>query len=206
MANIQVFTDGSSLDNAAVLSFGGIGVYFPNGELDDISEPFLLEPITNQRAELYAIYTALEKITDQLEFDTVTIYSDSEYSIKSLTEWIHKWKKQGWIGSKKQDVKNRDIIEPIHNIMEKYPGKIKFVHVRAHTGKQDFESRCNHQADKLATAGSNRAKTAISSILTKKSKKSTTRRLVIETSPSSDSELDNSPKPKPKRKPLRVKT
>ncbi len=166
--NIIVFTDGSSLNNASKMSFGGIGIYFPNGELDDISEPFLLKPITNQRTELYAIYTALDKIVGKLEFDVVTIYSDSEYSIKSLTEWIHNWKQNNWKGSTGKPVKNKDIIEPINEIMLKHPSKIKFIHVRSHTGKKDYASIGNDKADKLAVAGANRGKEIVNGVMKKK--------------------------------------
>lgn len=168
--DIIVFTDGSSLNNAAIISFGGIGIHFPNGELDDISEPFMLKPITNQRSELYAIYTAIDKITTELEFNTITVYSDSEYSIKSLTEWIPNWKKNGWKNSMGKPVKNRDIIEPLHQMIERYPNRIKFKHVRSHTGKKDFESIGNDKADKLAVNGSNRCKEIISGILAKSGK------------------------------------
>ncbi len=165
--NIKVFTDGSSLDNASKVSYGGIGIYFPNKELDDISEHFLIRPVTNQRAELYAIYTALDKITNGVKFDTITIYTDSDYSIKSLTVWINNWKKNGWKGSSGKPVKNRDIIEPIHEIMQKYPNQIKFIHVRSHTGKKDFDSVGNDKADKLAVAGAVQGKNAINRILEK---------------------------------------
>jgi ribonuclease HI len=168
--DIIVFTDGSSLNNAAVISFGGIGVHFPNGELDDISEPFMLKPITNQRSELYAIYTAIHKITTELEFNTIMIYSDSEYSIKSLTEWIISWKANGWKNSAGKPVKNRDIIEPINQMMDKYPNRIKFKHVRSHTGKKDFESIGNDKADKLAVDGSNRCREIITEIMAKSGK------------------------------------
>lgn len=168
--DIIVFTDGSSLNNAAVISFGGIGVHFPNGELDDISEPFMLKPITNQRSELYAIYKAICEITNKLEFNTITIYTDSEYSIKSLTEWITNWKANGWMNSTKKPVKNKDIIEPLDQLIDKYPGRIKFKHVRSHTGKKDFESIGNDKADKLAVAGSNRCKEIITKIMAKSGK------------------------------------
>ena len=196
--NINVFTDGSSLDNAAIVSFGGIGIHFPNGEFDDISEPFLLKPITNQRAELYAIYTALDKIVRQPEFTRITVYTDSEYSIKSLTVWINKWKQNDWKGSNNKPVKNRDIIEPIHELMEKNPNKIFFTHVRSHTGKKDFESIGNDKADKLAVYGANRAKNIIDSIV----KKNTKKPIRVETGLSEDTQ----PLPAKKKRVLRVVT
>ena len=158
MKKIIVFTDGSCLDNASEISFGGIGIHYANKELDDVSEPFLIKPITNQRAELYAIYKAIDDITKRLEFETIIVYSDSEYSIKSLTQWIHKWKANNWKKSDGKPVKNRDIIEPIYEIMSSYKDKIKFTHVKSHSKKKDFASIGNEHANDLAIRGATQEK------------------------------------------------
>ncbi len=151
---IKIFTDGSfkKLKNNKILC--GYGIYFPNGELDNVSRPFIHEPLTNQRAELYAILKALRNIEkNKLQFDTIMIYTDSEYSIKSLTEWYKSWEKNNWKNAKGQAVMNQDIIRPLIKILKSNTGKIKFQHVNSHTGKQDFESLSNEMADKLANEG-----------------------------------------------------
>jgi len=149
---ITVFTDGSCLKSKRGI-YAGYGVYFPNGEISNISKPFLKKPITNQRAELYAIKIALEYITELLDFSFINIYTDSEYSIKSLTQWIFKWEKNGWKTAAKKPVKNLDLIKPIYQIIKKYKGRINFIHVRSHTGKKDYLSVGNSEADELAVAG-----------------------------------------------------
>ncbi len=151
---IKIFTDGSfkKLKNKKILC--GYGIYFPNGELDNVSRPFIHEPLTNQRAELYAILKALRNIEkNKIEFDSIIIYTDSEYSIKSVTEWYKSWEKNNWKNAKGQAVMNQDIIRPLIKILKSYSGKIKFQHVNSHTGKQDFESLSNEMADKLANEG-----------------------------------------------------
>ena len=151
---IKIFTDGSfkKLKNNKILC--GYGIYFPNGELDNVSRPFIHEPLTNQRAELYAILKALRNIEkNKVQFDTIMIYTDSEYSIKSLTEWYKSWEKNNWKNAKGQAVMNQDIIRPLIKILKSNTGKIKFQHVNSHTGKQDFESLSNEMADKLANEG-----------------------------------------------------
>jgi ribonuclease HI len=156
--NIKIFTDGSSLNNSGIVSYGGIGIYFPNNEFKNISESFFIKPITNQRTELYAIYVSLKKVIDsKMKFKKIKIYTDSEYSINSLTVWINNWKKNDWKGSNNKPIKNRDIIEPISKLIEKYPDKIKFTHVRSHTGGSDFNSINNNRADKLAVSGARKA-------------------------------------------------
>jgi ribonuclease HI len=150
--NITVYTDGSCLKSGGKIRCG-YGIHFPNEELKDVGKPFLHDPLTNQRAELYAIYKALKKITENLEFDTISIYSDSEYSIKSMTVWIKNWKKNNWKTAGNKDVLNQDLIKKIDKILTEYPKKISFTHVRAHTGGTDEHSIGNDKADKLANTG-----------------------------------------------------
>jgi ribonuclease HI len=149
--DVLVYTDGSCMGKHKNMC--GYGIHFPNNELKDLSKKFTHEPLTNQRAELYAIYKALKRIIKKLKFNTIHIYTDSEYSIKSLTVWINTWKKNEWKTSNNKPVLNQDIIIKIDKMLQKYDGKITFTHVKAHTGRTDPHSLGNEQADKLATAG-----------------------------------------------------
>lgn len=148
---IKVFTDGSFMKRKE--NIGGYGIHFPNKELSDVSRPFKHPPITNQRAELYAIYVALIKIKKHLEFDKIIVYSDSGYSIKCVTEWCYKWRENNWKTADKKIVKNQDILKPLCDIVSKLKDKIQFIHVYSHTGKQDELSKGNEIVDKLATQG-----------------------------------------------------
>ena len=106
---------------------------------------------------IFAIVTltkAIKSIVEVYEFERINIYTDSEYSIKSLTVWIHNWKKNGWKNSKKEDVANQDIIKKIDKYMTIFKNQIHFHHVRAHTGNQDAISKGNAIADVLAQRGS----------------------------------------------------
>lgn len=148
--NIIAFTDGSFSKAKGTVTKCGYGVYFPNGEIENISKPFTFGEPTNQRAELYAIYKAIKTTVNEYECQTINVYTDSEYSIKSLTIWINNWKKNGWKNSKKEDVANQDIIKKIDKYLMLYKNKIFFHHVRSHTGKQDEISKGNEMADSLA--------------------------------------------------------
>lgn len=149
MPEIIVFTDGSHV-KSKTNPYCGYGIHFPNAEIQDISKEFTLEPKTNQRAELYAIYKAIKLVNEFNNSIDIKIYTDSEYSIKSMTVWIKNWKKNNWISSTGKPVMNQDIIKKIDELIEKHNGKIKFQHVRSHTGKQDYESIHNDIVDKLA--------------------------------------------------------
>jgi ribonuclease HI len=147
--SIIVFTDGSFVKSKNNIKCG-YGIHFPNAEFEDESKLFDKPPLTNQRAELYAIHEAIRIISTKDNKLNIDIYTDSEYSIKSLTEWIKNWKKNSWVASTGKPVLNKDIIEEIDKLILNHNGKIKFHHVRAHTNNTDYESIHNDITDRLA--------------------------------------------------------
>ena len=144
---ICAYTDGSFRKTKQGIKCG-YGIYYPNTELPNVSKKFTIEPITNNRAELYAIYKAIKQITQNVKFDVINIYTDSEYSQKSLDIWIKKWKQNNWLNSKKQPVENQDIIKKIDKLREN--NKVCIIWIRAHTNNNDIHSINNAYADKLA--------------------------------------------------------
>jgi len=157
MANkiLYVFTDGACKNNGKKNASAGYGVHFPNKELDDRYGSFCYTPITNQRAELYAIYKTIKYLikTKAVEkYELIEINTDSQYSINCVTLWVKKWEKNDWKVADGSKVKNVDLIKPIRNHLKKYLN-IKFIHVKAHTGKDDFASVANAVADELANQG-----------------------------------------------------
>lgn len=142
---IQVFTDGSYSSHRPDVC--GLGVHFPNGEYKDISEIFVNKP-THQRAELMAIMKAIECVRRQNVDVPIEIFTDSKYAIGACTTWIHNWKRNGWKTTDKKDVQNKDIIEPLSNMLQ----GVTFHHVMAHTGETNIISKANAKADKLAKA------------------------------------------------------
>jgi len=91
---ITIYTDGSCMrksDGGGTYLICGYGIYFPDGEIPDVSRP-LDDPLpTNNRAELTAIFEAIKLA---IKFDVsnklikIYIYTDSQYCIKSLTEYV----------------------------------------------------------------------------------------------------------------------
>ena len=157
-STIEIYTDGSFIKNKNGIKCG-YGIYFPNGEYKSIGRKFTHTPITNNRAELYAIFKTIilcniinEKriIRNEIKIKEIIIYTDSEYSMKSLTIWYKKWIKNG------KKYLNKDIIDLIIDAMADASFKIKIKHVRAHTGKKDPQSIANDVADELAKKGANK--------------------------------------------------
>ena len=136
---INIFTDGSTLNNGKPNATGGIGIYIPHMDYR-LSLSYMLETPTNQRCELYAILKALELYMNlhlEKEIDNeITIFTDSMYCINSLTKWLPNWKKLGWKTSSKEEIKNLWLIQQIdflQSIYEKANVKINYQFIRAHT-------------------------------------------------------------------------
>ena len=55
---LSIYTDGSLVRKDGKV-YCGYGIYFPNHEYKSISRKFTHEPITNNRAELYAILKSI---------------------------------------------------------------------------------------------------------------------------------------------------
>jgi ribonuclease HI len=153
MNTIEIYTDGSYTKKKDKINCG-YGVYFPNGECQDISRKFIHRPITNNRAELYAIHKAIkisktinEKNKDKNNIKDVNIYSDSEYSVKTLTIWYKNWIISG------RDYLNKDIIDDIMDLINTLDYTVNFIHIRAHTNNKDEKSINNDVVDKLAKEG-----------------------------------------------------
>ena len=97
---------------------------------------------TNQIGELCAVLEALRAHPGS---EPLTIESDSQYAINCSTTWIHGWKKNGWKNSKKEPVKNADLIRAIDAEITKREGAVKFVWVKGHAGNAG-----NEKVDTLA--------------------------------------------------------
>jgi ribonuclease HI len=140
-----IYTDGSCSRNGQTNSWAGVGIYFGDSDSRNISEPFPFSNPTNQRAELYAPYRALETVADDMD---VEIRTDSKYTISCVTTWFQKWEKNGWKGSTGKDVENQDIIKPLLRLIRDRKGKTFFKHVYGHQGVHG-----NEMADQLAVNG-----------------------------------------------------
>lgn len=84
------------------------------------------------------------------------IYSDSNYSIKCVTEWFQTWRENGWRTSYKKAVENRDLIELILTRIEereRLKAKTMFQWLKGHANDPG-----NVAADNLAVTAANKAK------------------------------------------------
>lgn len=148
---MHIYTDGSSLRNGRKDSRGAYAAVYPE-QLDlSFGRPLPEGSQTNQTAELTAILEGLRgaKASRDVSGIVVRVCTDSEYSINCLTKWVVSWRKKDWKTAEGKPVVHRVILEAILKDLESFGGH-QFVHVRAHTGATDADSKWNDQADQLA--------------------------------------------------------
>ncbi|KAI3644123.1 hypothetical protein MP228_010287 [Amoeboaphelidium protococcarum] len=135
--SVMVYVDGSSLSNGSIGSRAGAGIYYGPGDGRNISR-YLGTNVTNQMAELMAVKLCLQNAPSDTN---LLIKTDSQYTIKGVTEWMLKWKANGF----KTKVKNLDLFKDIDQLIIGRTGSVQFEYVPGHQG---FEG--NEMADRLA--------------------------------------------------------
>ena len=147
--SITVFTDGSCFNNGRKGAKAGIGIYFGEDDNRNISERINGKQ-TNNTAELTAIITVFKILKDDIDMNkSIIIYSDSEYSINSLTKWAHQWEKNDWKKHNNKQIQNIELIKTGYNLFKTYKN-VQIKYVRAHTNNEDILSMGNKKADELA--------------------------------------------------------
>ena len=141
MNSIEIYTDGACKGNPGP---GGWGVLLKSGGTEKELFGGELET-TNNRMEMTAVIEALEALKRPCE---VTLYLDSEYVRKGITEWIHGWKARGWRTAAKQPVKNVDLWQRLDALVAGSGHKIDWRWVKGHAGHPG-----NERADALANRG-----------------------------------------------------
>ena len=138
---IKIYTDGSCLGNPG--SGGWAAIIFMNGKKITIKGS--KKNTTNNQMELLAPIKALKKIPYG---EKVEIFTDSKYLKLGITEWIFKWKNNGWKTSNKSKVKNLELWKELHKLVENY--QIKWSWVKAHSG-----NKINEEVDVIARNAAN---------------------------------------------------
>ncbi|MDX1569103.1 MAG: ribonuclease HI [Xanthomonadales bacterium] len=136
MQVVDLYTDGACSGNpgpggwGALLRFRGLEKELSGGDADT----------TNNRMELTAVIEGLNALKRPCR---VRVYTDSMYVKNGITQWMGRWKANGWRTASKKPVKNRDLWQALDEAVSRH--KVQWHWVKGHAGHPE-----NERADALA--------------------------------------------------------
>jgi ribonuclease HI len=136
---VVIYTDGACRGNpgpggwGALLRYGDAEREICGGE----------NPTTNNRMELTAAIRALASLREPCAVD---LHTDSEYVRRGITEWLPRWKKNGWRTADRKPVRNADLWQQLEQAAARH--RVHWHWVRGHAGHPE-----NERADRLANRG-----------------------------------------------------
>ena len=133
-----MYTDGACRGNPGP---GGWGVVLRFQDSHKNMQGYAADT-TNNRMELIAVIEGLKALKRSCE---VELFTDSKYVMQGLTEWLAKWKSNGWKTAAKKPVKNVDLWQQLE--VEVAQHEIDWNWVKGHAGNEG-----NELADQLANA------------------------------------------------------
>ena len=143
LPEVELFTDGACSGNPGPGGWAFI-LRHPasNKELEDSGGE---RETTNNRMELTAVVRGLEVLKKPSQ---VKLMTDSVYVGKGLSEWMPKWKANGWRrreGKAWKEVKNEDLWRRLDELVAEH--KLIYIRVAGHSGHPE-----NDRCDELAVA------------------------------------------------------
>lgn len=140
---VMLFTDGACSGNPGPGGWAYILQHPTSGKelVASGGEP----QTTNNRMELIAVVRGLEALKRR---SAVEILTDSVYVGKGLSEWLPKWKANGWRrreGKALKEIKNEDLWRQLDKLLAQHV--ISYTPVAGHSGHPE-----NDRCDELAVA------------------------------------------------------
>jgi ribonuclease HI len=148
---VKIYTDGACSVNTGKGGWGMV-VCLPN---KTVQKSGYEEPTTNNRMELTGATKAIQYVLDMIyqgsaKVDELEIISDSAYVVNAINlNWMYFWKNNGYINSKGEQVKNKDLWDLLDSLLQEAKFidlNVVFTKVKGHAGNS-----MNELADKLAT-------------------------------------------------------
>jgi ribonuclease HI len=134
---VQLITDGSCLGNPGPGGWACILRYNAHTREMYGAE----KQTTNNRMELTAAIEGMRALKEKCEIEIVT---DSEYVKNGITQWIHGWKRKGWMTTAKKPVVNQDLWKELDEQVNRHT--TTWTWTKGHANHAD-----NNRCDELAT-------------------------------------------------------
>lgn len=131
----ELFTDGACSGNPGPGGWAFILRAVATGEETEASGGD--HSTTNNRMELTSVIEGLDSLGVSCD---VELFSDSQYVIKGLSEWMEGWKARGWKNAAKKPVKNRELWEKLDFLCARHD--VTYNWVKGHSDHRENE-RCD---------------------------------------------------------------
>ena len=140
---VHLFTDGACSGNPGPGGWAFVLRHPASGK--EIQQAGAEQLTTNTRMELTAVVRGLEALKKRSH---VELFTDSVYVGKGITEWMRKWKANGWRRKERNKlvpVANEELWRELDQLIAKH--EIKYTRVAGHSGHPE-----NDLCDELAVA------------------------------------------------------
>lgn len=139
MEKILIYTDGACSGNPGPGGWGAILMFRDNKKELSGGQ----RETTNNIMEMTAVIEALKQIKYPCNKE-VEVYSDSAYVVNAFNNyWIKSWKKNNWVNSSKEPVKNKELWIELDALVQKF--NVKFIKVKGHSDNE-YNNRCDELA------------------------------------------------------------
>jgi ribonuclease HI len=129
LPQVTIYTDGACEPNPGPGGWAALLRSGPHEKEIGGSEPHT----TNNRMELTAALEALRTLKQPCQ---VTLYTDSEYLKRGITEWLPGWRRRGW-KRKGGELANQDLWQELDRILRTH--QVEWRWVRGHAGHVENE-------------------------------------------------------------------
>ncbi len=138
MPHVLLFTDGACSGNPGPGGWAYILRHPVSGKERQASGGH--PRTTNNRMELLSVIEGLQALDKPTRVD---LYSDSQYVVNGLREWMDNWKKRGWRTANKKPVQNLNLWMQLDELRNRH--QLAAHWVRGHNNHPE-----NERCDKLA--------------------------------------------------------
>ena len=132
---------------------GGYAVVILLNNTIEYSYSMQLANVTNNQMELQAILHAFKHIISKNPEEDFVIYCDSAYCVNICNDWIFTWAKNNWINSKKEEIKNIDLIKELYSYLKIDFPNFKIEKIPGHSnilGNELADALCSNNEAKFA--------------------------------------------------------
>lgn len=147
MEPIYIYTDGACRNNQ---QSENLGAYAYKLIYKDKIKTYaqVIPNTTNNRMELQAVLSALLAIKPTFRTHQIELYTDSQYVVQGINEWLDGWHKANYT-----KIKNPCLWRDMHKLKTNFTN-LKVHHIKGHAGhthQEEVDMLCNQALDNYKT-------------------------------------------------------